>query len=131
MPRFGERSLAALATAHPDLQRLFAEVVKFFDCTILEGHRGEEAQRKAVLAGKSKLGWPHSKHNRTPAMAVDAAPYPIDWKDTERFARFAGFVLGVASQMGIIVRWGGDWNMDQRSSDERFVDMPHFELLGD
>ena len=24
--------------------------------------------------------------------------------------------------------WGGDWDGDQRSDDEKFVDMPHFEI---
>jgi peptidoglycan L-alanyl-D-glutamate endopeptidase CwlK len=41
---------------------------------------------------------------------------------------FAGFVKGVASQMGIPIRWGGDWNSDNNLKDNKFDDLPHFEL---
>jgi len=27
------------------------------------------------------------------------------------------------------LRWGGDWNGDGRSDDERFLDLPHYELV--
>lgn len=59
---------------------------------------------------------------------MDAAPFPIDWKDLPRFTLFAGFVLGTASEMGIGVRWGGDWNSDTQVKDESFRDLVHFEL---
>ena len=41
---------------------------------------------------------------------------------------FAGFVLGVANQMGINLRWGGDWDQDFEVQDNKFDDFPHFEL---
>jgi hypothetical protein len=31
--------------------------------------------------------------------------------------------------MGIAIRWGGDWDQDGFVADERFLDMPHFELI--
>ena len=37
--------------------------------------------------------------------------------------------MGVASQMGIKIRWGGDWDRDTDLSDNRFNDLPHFELM--
>ena len=55
MPQFGKDSLARLSTCHPDLQKLFKEVIKHYDCTILEGHRSDEDQLKAFNAGKSKI----------------------------------------------------------------------------
>ena len=64
MPQFGERSARALETAHPDLQRLFVEVIKYYDCSVLEGHRGQVAQEEAVAKGLSKTHWPDSKHNK-------------------------------------------------------------------
>ena len=27
------------------------------------------------------------------------------------------------------VRWGGDWNMDNNFKDQKFNDLPHFELV--
>jgi len=128
MPRFGARSLRELSTAHPDLQRLFHEVIKHFDCTVLEGHRGKEAQEEAVRTGKSKVHYPHGKHNATPSLAVDVAPWPIDWHDRLRFYYFGGFVKGVAEMMGIGIRWGGDWDSDTEVTDQTFFDLPHFEL---
>ena len=56
------------------------------------------------------------------------APYPIDWNDKERFYFFAGYVKGIASQMGIELRWGGDWDSDNQLHDQTFMDLPHFEL---
>ena len=128
MPRFGSRSINRIKTCDQRLQELFYEVVKHFDCTIIEGHRGEERQNKAYNDGKSKVKYPNGKHNQFPSVAVDVAPYPIDWDDRERFTLFAGFVLGIAKSMGINLRWGGDWDQDWTVKDNKFDDFPHFEL---
>ena len=128
MPKFSDTSNAKLETCDPQLQRLFREVVKHFDCAILTGHRDEAAQMEAFHAHRSKTPWPHSKHNAYPSNAVDAAPYPIDWNDRERFTLFAGFVSGVASQLGIRIRWGGDWAGDTQVKNNVFDDLVHFEL---
>ena len=128
MPRFGSRSINRLKTCDQKLQELFYEVVKHFDCSIIEGNRGEERQNKAHAEGKSKLKYPNGKHNQTPSIAVDVAPYPIDWSDRDRFHYFGGFVLGVAKQMGMNIRWGGDWNQDTETKDNKFDDLVHFEI---
>ena len=128
MPRFGNRSINRLKTCDSKLQELFYQVVKHFDCTILEGHRGEERQDKAYADGKSKVQYPDGKHNQFPSVAVDVAPYPIDWSDRDRFHYFGGFVLGVAKQMGMNIRWGGDWNQDTKTKDNKFDDLVHFEI---
>jgi len=128
MATFGIRSAANLATAHPSLQRLFREVIKHFDCSVICGHRTEEEQNKVFHEGKSKVQWPRSKHNRLPSIAVDVVPYPVDWKDTNRFYYFAGVVKGIASSMDIDIRWGGDWDGDTQVHDQTFMDLPHFEL---
>ena len=128
MPRFGKRSISRLKTCDQKLQELFYEVVKHFDCSIIEGHRGEERQNKAYADGKSKVKYPNGKHNQNPSIAVDVAPYPIDWSDRDRFHYFGGFVLGVAKQMGMNIRWGGDWNQDTETKDNKFDDLVHFEI---
>lgn len=139
MPRFSETSFSRLSTCDVELQTLFFEVIKTFDCVVLEGHRGEEAQNKAFEEGHSKLKWPLGNHNSMPSMAVDVAPFEpginVDWKDIQRFHLFAGFVLGIAQRlkdegkMTKSIRWGGDWNRDYRVKDEKFRDLPHFELV--
>ena len=130
MPRFGKRSIGRLQTCDQKLQELFYEVVKHFDCSIIEGHRGEERQNKAYADGKSKVKYPNGKHNQNPSIAVDVAPYPIDWSDRDRFHYFGGFVLGVAKEMGMNIRWGGDWNQDTQTKDNKFDDLVHFEIKG-
>ena len=46
MPKFGSKSKERLATCDEKLQKVFNEVIKYVDCSILEGHRDERAQDK-------------------------------------------------------------------------------------
>ena len=134
MPNFGKKSKERLASCHPDLQLIFNKVIEYVDCSVLEGHRGEERQNKFFDEGKSKVKFPNGRHNANPSMAVDVTPYPVDWDDRERQTLFAGFVLGVArmlldnGEVSHNLRWGGDWDMDYQVMDNRFDDFPHFEL---
>lgn len=143
MPTFSHESLDRLLTCDPRLVRVFMEVIKHVDCTILYGVRSKEEQNKAYAEGNSTKVWPYSKHNVVPpeklSKAVDAAPYPIDWGNTgtaqqrasaiARFRMFSGFVLGIGAALGIKLRSGGDWDMDFDLSDQKFIDLPHFELV--
>lgn len=135
MPSFSIDSITKLRSCHRDLQVIFFDVIETFDCTVLEGFRGEEAQNKAFADGKSKLKWPNGNHNKNPSMAIDVSPYPIDWKDKERFIFFAGYVLGIARKLKDInainhsLRWGGDWDNDTDLKDNVFNDLVHFELI--
>ena len=129
MPSFSRISEARLLTAHPDLQELFKEVIKELDFSVLYGHRDEDDQAEAFRTGASTKRWPDSKHNQVPSLAVDVAPFPVDWNDLARFARLAGYVERVAWEKAIPIRWGGDWDQDGWTKDERLVDMPHFELM--
>lgn len=131
MPSFSKRSRERLETCHPDLVRLFLAVIEHHDCTILEGARSDERQAELYRQGKSKLDGVTKRSKHQPvagfSMAVDVAPYPIDWKDRERFIHFVGIVIGYADCMGIKIRVGADWNGDMRFT-ESFFDAPHFEL---
>jgi len=129
MPSFGANSKVNLGESHPDLQKLFNKVVETYDCSVIEGYRGKEEQDAAFHSGKSKLKYPKSKHNRQPSLAVDVVPYPVDWEDTKQFYHFAGFVQGIAEEMNISLRWGGDWNSNRLFEDQSFHDLPHFELV--
>ena len=135
MPKFGNRSKSRLATCHDLLQRLFEEVVITFDCTILEGNRPEERQDLLFDQNRSKVKWPNSKHNKSPSMAIDVAPWfskapHVRWdkKYLPRYYYFAGYVKGIARVMDVPIRWGGDWDDDTILSDQDFNDLVHFEL---
>lgn len=135
MPQFGKTSKARLATCHEDLQTIFNEVIKYFDCHVVCGHRTKEDQEEAYQKGFSKVHFPHSKHNSSPSMAVDVVPYPIDWKDLNRMKYFAGYVKGIARRLkdeGLIdheVISGLDWDNDTELKDTTFKDHPHYELI--
>ena len=128
MPKFGKKSIERLSTCDQRLQKVFNEVIKYVDCSVLEGHRDERTQDRYFQEGKTKVRYPMGRHNTKPSRAVDVVPYPIDWKDRERFHLFSGFVLGLARGMGISLGWGGAWNMNFEVDDNKFDDFPHFEI---
>jgi peptidoglycan L-alanyl-D-glutamate endopeptidase CwlK len=136
MPQFGKRSKQRLKGVDARLVNVLNEVVKYFDITVIEGVRSQERQNELVAQGKSKTKF--SKH--ITGLAVDIAPYPIDWKARDDFHYLGGFVLGIATQMGVNVRWGGDWSSPsldkdvisgkekRTTKDNNFDDMVHFEI---
>ncbi len=136
MPQFGARSHANLRTCHDDLQILFNEVVAIYDCAVICGNRPEEEQEAAFLAGRSKVQFPNSTHNKMPSHGADVVPWPVDWQDHRRFYIFGGFVLATAARLYSTrdiqhrIRWGGDWDGDLDLKDQNFHDLPHFELVG-
>lgn len=130
MPNFGKKSRERLQTLRPEMQALLNEVIKHYDFSVLCTTRSKEDQNKAFKEGRSKLKFPESKHNHYPSDAVDIAPYPIDWKDRQRFYYLAGLMIMCADKLGIKIRWGGDWNMDSNFKDQTFNDLPHFEYRG-
>jgi len=127
MPKFSVKSMNKLATCDPILQEILLEVVKNYDCTILEGHRSIERQAELYSSGRSKVKL--GKHNADPSLAVDVAPYPIDWEARERFISFGSYLKGLAHGKGIKVRWGADWDSDWDFKDQSFDDLVHFELI--
>jgi len=130
MPSFGKTSQDKLNTCHPDLQRLMNEVIKLYDFTILEGERTLQQQQTYFKEGKSKLDGvkKKSKHQNKPSLAVDIAPFPIDWNDTKRFYFLAGLVMAKADELGIKIRWGGSWNGSFDFKQNKFDDLVHFQI---
>jgi peptidoglycan L-alanyl-D-glutamate endopeptidase CwlK len=134
---YGPASRACIEQLDGRLQRVlyrYADLAPAeLDLSIIVGHRGEAAQNKAFAEKRSKTPWPKSKHNRLPSLAFDFTPYPFaggkDWNDLARFARIAGGILIAAAIEKVPVRWGGDWDQDGATIDERFVDAGHVELI--
>lgn len=129
MYSFSKSSHIKLSSCHPRLQELFTEVIKYYDCTVIQGWRSNEEQNEYFRTGRSKLRGGQSKHNASPSLAVDVVPCPIDWHDYKRFYHFSGIVRGIAFSLEIPIRWGGDWDNDNNFKDQTFHDLPHFELL--
>lgn len=125
MPKFGRRSKQRLKGVNPDLVKILNQLIKIMDVTIIEGLRTEERQAELLNQGKSKTKY--SKH--IVGKAVDLAPYPIDWNDRDRFHYMGGMLRGIAKQLNINIRWGGDWDSDGETKDNGFDDLVHVELL--
>ena len=135
MPRFGQRSQIQLDSSHPDIQRICNVVIKIFDFSAICGHRGKESQQIAFKSKKSKLQFPDSKHNKKPSMALDVAPYPINWNKKSEFIYLAGHMKMAAQilydkgEITHVLRSGNDWDNDNDLSDQKFMDIGHLELI--
>lgn len=132
MPNFSPASMSKLLTCDTRLQKALSLAIKSVDFTVTCGHRTETDQNAAFASGVSKLKWPDSKHNSYPSLAVDIAPCvggKIDWKDADRFKNVGFFILGILAAQGVEARLGGDWDRDFSTTDEKFVDLPHIEIV--
>jgi hypothetical protein len=101
------------------------------DVSIITGHRGEQEQNQKYAEGKSKVEWPDGKHNSFPSKAVDFQPYPLPTRTEKLWASLAyvaGRAIEIGKGMGLIVRWGGDWNGDGDMTDQNFDDLYHLEV---
>ena len=124
MYRFGKRSRQRLKGVDAKLVNILNELIKMMDVTVIEGLRSAERQEELLAKGATKVKY--SKHME--GKAVDIAPYPIDWEDRDRFYYMGGMVRGIAKQLGIKVRFGGDWDSDGETKDNNFDDLVHIEL---
>lgn len=141
---FGKRSKEKLATCHPDLQLIANESLKVsrMDFGISEGNRSIEKQLEYFYTGKSKVDGIKikGKHNYQPSLAFDLYAY-ISGKphlafNVANLAYLGGVLTATANRLlneGKIthkLRWGFNWDMDgEIGTDQRFQDMPHFEIL--
>ena len=118
MPRFGKRSKERLEGVKTLLVNVLNDTVKIYDIFVIEGVRSKERQKELYDQGATKVL--HSNH--MDGLAVDIAPYPYDPNDIKM----------VSKDLGIRIRWGGDWNEDQefsgRDPKQTFNDYVHFEL---
>jgi len=135
----GKRSLANLATCHPNLQTIATKVMdlQLFDFGITCGARDKEAQDAAFFAGTSRVRWPNSKHNieaplREYSDAFDFILYvngkpTYEEKDKPGYYMAVGIFMATAALLGTPVRCGADWDGDFDTTDQRLHDICHLE----
>ncbi len=124
MYKFGRRSRERLRGVDARLINVLNELIKMMDVTVIEGLRSAKRQKELLAKGATKVKY--SKHME--GKAVDIAPYPIDWEDRDRFYYMGGMVRGIGKQLGIDIRFGGDWDSDGETKDNNFDDLVHIEL---
>lgn len=131
MYKFSSLSEQRLNGVAQPLQKIIRRAMEWqiMDFTVLNGLRSLEEQKEKVAKGYSKTM--HSRHlpNKNGlAEAADIAPYPVNWQNKEAFHRLAGIIQASAASFHIPIRWGGDWDGDNDTRDQTFIDLPHFEL---
>lgn len=159
MPSFGNSSKTRLDTLCLELVEVAHDAIDIIDFSVIETVRSKPLQDKYFNSGTSSVQWPNSKHNvfegRPLPEAMDLWPYVKPFgalsghsdqvaeiaTDTGRskqevrefiykaFSRLAGVVEACAAKRGYKVRWGGDWDGDYNLIDQKFHDLPHFELI--
>ena len=144
MAKFGQNSLDKLATCHPDIQKVMHEAIKHYDFTVLYGHRTAAEQLSLYKQGRKLVDgkWVRigktvtdkdgtvkkSKHNYSPSVAIDIAPYPINWNNLTRFKELKEVVFKAAEKVGVKLVWGADWDGDGDIAEHSLQDYPHYEL---
>jgi peptidoglycan L-alanyl-D-glutamate endopeptidase CwlK len=139
---YGSKSMAKLNTCDPVLRAVAERALELspYDITIIHGWRGEEVQNALQESGASTKRWPDSKHNHTEnddgttprSLAIDFGPWvkgDIPWNDTHIFACIAGCFFAAAAEMRVTLRWGGDWDSDGSTKDQKLMDWGHMELV--
>ena len=128
MFKFSKKSLEKINNPkfHPKLRLLLNEAIKTspIDFTVIETVRTIEQQKIYVAKGTSKT----MKSRHIPSTnksglceAFDIAPYPVNFKDIQRFDELGEHILKTAKKINIKVRWGKTFTT--------LVDRPHFELV--
>lgn len=119
MTALGDRSLRALEGVHPDLVRVVLRAAAGPTAFIVtEGRRSAERQAQLVAAGKSRTLASRHLTGHAVDLAVLAGKGVISWARPD-YKILALQVKAAASELGVQVVWGGDWE---------WFDGPHFEL---
>ena len=144
MWKYGERSSRKLATVHPHLRQVAFRGLERspYDIAIVHGWRGKDVQNALVDSRASTKRWPDSKHNRSEDIeyeltdkisdALDFAPWVsgrIPWDETHIFACVAGCFFAAAHELGVTLRWGGDWDNDGNTKEHKLQDWGHLEIV--
>lgn len=137
-----ERSESSLVGVHPYLvrvvrlaHRMMCDDAPGLSFVVTEGLRSVERQRALVSSGASRTmnsyHLPRVTRLGEYGCAVDLAAHVADigirW-DWPLYPRIARRMKAAAAELGHAITWGGDWDGDGSSDDERFKDGPHFQI---
>lgn len=137
----GKQSKVKLVGVHPNLIRVveLALTKTKQDFSVRDGLRTDAEQAQYLKDGHSTVKFSkHQKQKSGYGEAVDLLPVvkkglnPYDDLNGFQHIRVAMFLA--AKDLGVKIRWGGDWDGDGKTraegdKDERFIDLPHFEIL--
>jgi peptidoglycan LD-endopeptidase CwlK len=126
--KLSSRSIDNLQGVHPDLAACVVLALYKYstvDFTVLEGVRSPETQRVYFDEGVSwTLKSRHLIQKDGTGHAVDLAPWAngaIPWEKWELFEATNKAMQQAAGDLGITVKWGGEW---------KSKDGPHYQIMG-
>lgn len=134
-----QRSLKNLEGVHPNLVAVVKRAIEITeqDFVVIEGVRTQARQDELWAQGRTKPGpivtWTkdassHGIGKDGYGHAVDICPYPVDWNDISKFDAIYVAMMAAAQELGVRLRYGGDWDMDGKLRERGETDSPHFEL---
>lgn len=134
-----QRSISNLRQVHPDLVAVVGRAIQITeqDFMVIEGVRTQERQDELWAQGRTTPGpvvtWTkdvssHGIGKDGYGHAVDICPFPVDWNDLSKFDAISKAMFAAATEFGIRLRWGADWDMDGKPRERGESDSPHFEL---
>lgn len=153
----GAQSLAKLKGVHPDLVRVVKRAINIarVDFKVIEGVRMKERMwenygkgrtaaqcaakgvpTKYAKPGAAKVTWLNdplmSNHRVMPdgySHAVDCLIAPYDWEEGPGWKLMNDAFMEAARIENVKVRWGRNWDGDDKIGEKGETDGPHFELV--
>lgn len=136
MFQLGKTSLSRLQGVNPMLAKVVQRAIQIskVDFMVVEGVRTFERQKELYAQGRTKPGkivtWTmKSKH--IDGQAVDLVPWvdgKPDWGNINNFDKIGLAMFRAASELGVKLRWGADWDGDGNLREKGETDSPHFEI---
>lgn len=137
MSNLSTRSQNNLNGVSPNLCKVVARAAELssvgFD--VIEGVRTKERQAKLYAQGRTEAGqivtWTLTSNHFVNAKtgyghAVDILP-KTGWNNLAGFDTVATAMFQAASELGVKIRWGADWDKDGKYREKGETDSPHFE----
>jgi len=126
--KLGKKSLEKLNGVHPDLVKVVKRAIELteIDFSVGEGLRTLEKQKEYLAKGATTT----LKSRHLTGHAVDLFAFvgkEVRW-DARLYHKIKDAMFAAGKEFGVPIRWGGDWDCDGDSGDEKFFDGPHFEL---
>jgi peptidoglycan L-alanyl-D-glutamate endopeptidase CwlK len=130
-----ERSLKRLEGVEEDLVKVVHLAIKRtpvdFGVAWQGGLRTPEEQNQLFKDGYSKCDGHEklSKHQFGEAVDLQVYVGGTAVQSEKMQCIVAGVIASCALELGITLRWGGDWDQDGDIRDNKFNDLYHFELV--
>jgi peptidoglycan L-alanyl-D-glutamate endopeptidase CwlK len=132
--KLSERSLERAKDVNPKLINLILLAIRRtpidFGVAWMGGKRTAEEQNQLFKEGYSQCdGYEKlSKHQSGDAIDLNIFVGSKLVENKEMLCVVAGVMFSCATELGIDLRWGGNWDKDGDIRDNKFNDMYHFEI---